>query len=204
MKLADLVAEGRQLQLPSLLLEPKGSGDPAAIWYGHYGLKPSADGHHCWLSVNAKFIPDCKLKGWLKVYTNDKTYRGGKVLISKVRPKSPGIELFARAIEVLPPLYVLRAKGSQRFQDWVRAEKVNFNASRLTPPLKSYVAKQIDEDPFTWPDSYCRLGGWSSWENGWRDFQSGKLLIQTYKDSEPWVEVWQLDSGELRVVQYIT
>src|SRR5690349_17357987 len=122
MRLADLIAEGRRLQLPTLLLEPTGTGAPAAIWYGHFGHQPSSDGHRCWLSVNTKFIPNCNLTGWLSVYTNDKTFRGGKVAISKTRPKKAGVELFARAIEVLPPLEVLRELGSSKFQDWVKAK----------------------------------------------------------------------------------
>jgi hypothetical protein len=31
-----------------------------------------------------------------------------------------------------------------------------------------------------------------------------KLLVHTYMDSEPWVEAWQLPTGELKVIQHIT
>jgi hypothetical protein len=57
-----------------------------------------------------------------------------------------------------------------------------------------------------WDRAYATLGGWHfPWpDDDWRDLVDNTLLVQTYMDSEPWIEVWQEPSGELKVIERIT
>jgi hypothetical protein len=50
------------------------------------------------------------------------------------------------------------------------------------------------------------LGGWHEpWpENDAYDDEPGRLVLWTFKNSEPWLEVWQRPSGQLEVVARIT
>src|SRR5437879_3511170 len=108
----ELIEEGRRIQRRTILLTPDGSGDRAAIWYGyHHGDEP-ADGHHCWLSVNAKFIPSSDLRGWLSIFTDDESCQGGRVKVSSAPFKKDGISLYAKEIQVLPPVDAVFAQGS--------------------------------------------------------------------------------------------
>ena len=53
--------------------------------------------------------------------------------------------------------------------------------------------------------AHAVLGGWPmSWPDGNRDeLLESRLIVWTFEDSEPWVEVWE-NQGRFRVIQRIT
>ena len=79
----------------------------------------------------------------------------------------------------------------------------NFGGHAL---VEQYESIERQENPLFWKDAYATLGGWHmGWpDDDWQDLLDAKLLVHTYMDSEPWVEAWQLASGEFRVIQRIT
>src|SRR4051794_12483720 len=100
----EIIAEGRRLQRRAILLDPEGTGDPAALWYGHHDAEGPPDGHPCWISVDARFIPSFDGRGWLSVFTNDESCRGGRVDVAPAPPGRDGVRLYATEIAVLPPI----------------------------------------------------------------------------------------------------
>jgi hypothetical protein len=56
------------------------------------------------------------------------------------------------------------------------------------------------------PDVYAFTGGWHlpGQDSDWHDLIPAKLLLTTVRDSEPWVEVFQMPDGDYEVIQRIT
>jgi hypothetical protein len=206
----ELIQEGRRLQRRTILLEPEGSGERAAIWYGRSEDEPSG-GHRCWLSVDARFVPSFEGQGWLSILTNDELCEGGRVEVSTSPHNSKGVALFPREISVLPPIDAVIARGSLAVDQWLnennwrRDWRYNSNF-RDRAIVEEYETIQQEENPLYWKDAYATLGGWHmGWpDDDWHDLLDAKLLVLTYKDSEPWVEAWQMSSGEFKVIQRIT
>src|SRR5690349_4666148 len=111
MTIDELIAEGRRLQRRTILLTPDGSGEPAAIWYGHDYSEESPDDHRCWLSVDASIIPSFDGQGWLSILTDDKSCAGGRVDQSASRPARDGVALYPKEITVLPPINAVITRG---------------------------------------------------------------------------------------------
>jgi hypothetical protein len=211
MTLDELIEEGRRIQRPTVLLEPEGEGDVAAIWYGRDHGEETSDHHQCWLSVKASAVPSYDLRGWISVFTDEELCSGGRIETSASPWSSDGIRLYPTQIEVLPPIDAIFMTGSSAVEKWLVENKwerdwgynSNFRDSRI---VDRYESLQQAESPLFRNDAYATLGGWHiPWpDDDWNDLLDAKLLVQTYRDSEPWVEAWRLASGELKVLQRIT
>jgi len=211
MTVEELIDDGRRIQRRTILLTPDGSGDAAALWYGHDYEEEPADGHRCWLSVDARFIPSSDARGWLSIFTDDESCQGGRVDVSSAPLKTAGVRLYPKEIEVLPPIDAVIARGSSAVERWLAQNKwqrdwrYNFNF-RDRAIVEKYEAIERRENPLYWKDAYATLGGWhTGWPyDDWHELLDATLLIQTYMESEPWVEAWQLPSGRMQVIQRIT
>jgi hypothetical protein len=125
--------------------------------------------------------------------------------------KSDGVRLYPKQIAILPTIDAVIACGSPAVErwleqnDWPRDERYNSNF-RDHALVEKYEAIERAENPLFWQDAYATLGGWHmSWaDDDWHDLLDSKLLVHTYMGSEPWVEAWQLPSGEMKVIQRIT
>jgi hypothetical protein len=211
MTVEELIEEGRLIQRRTILLTPDGAGDPAAIWYGHNFKDKSPDGHRCWLSVNGRSIPSSDLRCWLSIFTDDESCQGGRVNVSPTPFKTKGVSLYPKEIRVLPSIDAVIARGSAAVGHWLDKNKwkrewrynSNFRDKAL---VEKYEAVEQRENPLYWKDAYATLGGWHmGWpDDDWHELLDAKLLVQTYHESEPWVEAWQMPSGELKVIQRIT
>jgi hypothetical protein len=210
MTVEELVAEGRRLARRTLLLLEIGSGTPAAVWYGP-GKPDTDDGHRCWLSVDAQQVPSFDGKGWLSVFTNEKTCTGGRVETGDKPWKANGVKLYAHEIPVLPPLDAVTLFGSPAVEEWLKNHRWRREAP-LSRNFKGWaVAEGYEramqkEHPLYDGEAYATLGGWHlPWpDEAWSDLVNTRLVVQTYKDSEPWVEVLRMENGILRVSQRIT
>ncbi len=189
----ELIAEGRKLQRPTVLLLDEGSGNPVGKWYE----SEEVDGERCWLTVAVSAIPNApaNLQGYLTVYTSDDG-ETGRVEITKDLPPQQGINLFARTEEMLPPLNGVLQLGSSAAAD---------AGKDIT---ETYMRKWQEKYPIYRDDVVAALGGWHmEWpdddEDDWMDRVNDQLLIFTIRDSEPWVEVWY-EQDEFKVRQRIT
>jgi hypothetical protein len=211
MTVDELIAEGRRLQRRTILLTPEGGGDPAALWYGSSIGEDLPDGHHCWISVEARLVPDFNGHGWLSILTDEESCEGGRVDASLAPFKPDGLRLFAKEISVLPTIDAVIARGSAAVEHWLAENRwqrdwrynLNFRDRAI---VEKYEAVERQENPLYWKDAYATLGGWHmGWpDDDWHDLLDAKLVMHTYMDSEPWVEAWQLPSGEMKVIQRIT
>jgi len=209
----ELIAEGRRIKRPTVLLTPAGSGEVAAIWYGRDNAFKSSDGQRCWLAIDTRFIPSLAEQGWLAIFTNDKTFQGGHVELLSAPPTKEGSPLLSKEIEVLPPIDAVMALGSPAVDQWLAENgwrrQWSYNRNfRDRALVEKYEAVERRENPRFWKDSfaYASVGGWQMvWPDGdWKELLEATLLVQTYAESEPWVEVWKLPSGQFKVIQRIT
>ena len=67
-----LIAEGRKLQRPCVFLRPEGAGPVAAIWHEPDDEEIDATDHRCWITVDARQIPDLppSVTGYVSLFTN--------------------------------------------------------------------------------------------------------------------------------------
>jgi hypothetical protein len=205
-----LIDEGRRIQRRTVLLTPDGAAECAAIWYGKDQRKESDLGCRCWLSVNGNFIPSRNAPGWLSILTDDEC-KGGRIEVTTSAPKLDGVRLYPREIVVLPPIDAVVARGSSAVGQWLaennwkREWRYNSNF-RDRAIAEAYEVVERRENPLYWKGAYAVLGGWHvGWpDDDLNDLMDEKLLVQTFMDSEPWVEAWELRSGSFKVIQRIT
>ncbi len=147
------------------------------------------------------------------MFVDGRSLSGGRVELAAAPPDvdDDGVPLFARVIDVLPPVDAVFEFGSPAVGAWLDAHgwdrrwgyNVNFQGR---PLVEQYEAVERAEHPLYREGAYASLGGWHvPWpDEALADALTEQLLVRTYKDAEPWVEVRRAPTGELRVVQQIT
>lgn len=113
----------------------------------------------------------------------------------------------------LPPIDAIFAIGSERVGNWLaeigweRDEPNNSNLEARVPLVGEYGRCWQRQCPIFgfMGEVYATLGGWNMpWpEGGFMDLVNKPLLLWTYRDSEPWVELWR-ENDQLRVIERIT
>lgn len=182
MKTQGLVDKGRRLARPCSLLKPRGA-NRAATWGGD-GL----------VTVDLRYVPQLGLKGLLQVALDDD--RGGvathwpaKRLPSII--KAPRRLLFAHEARILPPIEIV------------------LHGDRSKPTAKAIDAYERafqGEHPLYRDDTWVMLGGFAQvWpeDDVTREAMGESLVLWTFRDSEPWVEVWH-KRGKFTVIQRTT
>jgi len=213
-----LLAEGRRLARPAVLLVARGS-EYAAVWKGAGVVPPPKGEWEHWVSLDARFLPDNprKLRGILSVYLcTEDSDRFHQVTVvhdrkAKLPSKPDGRRLFARPTECPPPMEALFKFGSKPIRDWLRANSVDPNhgydpkafSGQNLAAVKAYEEVIAAEHPFAaQADGYAMLGGWSWCFLGsygidekypWHLFNKA-LVVLTVRDGEPWLEVY--DDGK--------
>jgi len=208
---AELIEEGRRLQRPAVFLRPEPLGEIAAVW--HSSDEPGDDpDFRPWLTVDARHIPGLDAAGtrYLTISTNEEDCKAGRV--ESVDALPAGEPLYAHPAAVLPPIDAVFALGSDAVGEWLQANKWqrqtryndNFKDSAVT---RAYQNLWMSEHPlYLGEDIAAVLGGWHlpGADDDWHDLIAEKLLAMTLRDSEPWVEAWQLRSGGYSVIQRTT
>ena len=209
----ELIAEGRQLQRPSWFLRPEPLGEVAAIWHDCNEDEIESTGHHCWITIDARFVPGLPSSTikFLRVLTNEDDCEGGKIEVSAENNRREGIKLYAHPANVIPPLDAVMLKGSDAVGQWLAAHKWQrdwgYNGNFQDEAAKAYNRVWFAEHPmYRESDIFAILGGWhfqfpdSDWMNQLED----QHVILTLRDSEPWVEGWLTRNRDFKVFQRIT
>jgi hypothetical protein len=208
-----LIEEGRKLQRPCNLLKPNGVGEPVAMWFESDPDDESITDWRRWLTVRADAIPNSRAPA--TVYFSLYTSGFDKGLIDFVDgwPPRNGTPLYAHPSAVLPPIDAVIANGSGEIGEWLatnrwpRTERYNSNFPDSTL-VKDYEKVWFSEHPIFKNDAdvYAFTGGWHlpGQDSDWHDLVPAKLLLTTIRDSEPWVEVFQMPDGDYEVRQRIT
>ena len=209
-----LIEEGRKLQRPCFFLRPEVSGEVAAIWHECDDEEIEETGFQCWLTVDARFIPNLpkSITGFISIFSNEDDCETGKIEISAKKPDRDGVKLYAHAAAVIPPLDAVFSKPSEVVDEWLKAngcssyerDCFNFNKNEIT---KAYQKIWFKEFPlYSNSDVYAVLGGWH-WpgpDHDWHDLIDEHLMVLTMRNSEPWIEAWRMKNGEFKVIQRIT
>ncbi|AOS45955.1 hypothetical protein Verru16b_03046 [Lacunisphaera limnophila] len=209
-----LIAEGRQLMRPSLFLRPQGSGPVAAIWYDYDEAQVDSTGQRLWLTVDARIVPGVPevAKGCLSIFTDEEKCEGGRIEVAPSYPKRAGTALYAHEVSVLPPIDAVFTRGSAAVESWIRSygwdrsERYNDNF-KGRDIVEAYERVWMEEFPlYAGQDVYASLGGWH-WpgpDDDWHALIDERLIVTTFRDSEPSVEAWSTRQEGFRVIQRIT
>jgi hypothetical protein len=210
----ELIAEGRALQRPCLFLTEQRRGPVTAVWYAPDAGDTRTTGERCWLTVDAGSIPglDPELTGYASVFTDQRTFEGGRVEIAPSWPSRPGTKLYAHAASVLPPIDAVFARGSDAVGAWIRSYGWDRNERYSNGFGGDAVVQEYErvwqaEFPlYHQSEAVAVLGGWH-WpgpDADWHDLVDDRLMVLTLRDAEPWVEAWQTRAGAFRVIQRVT
>ncbi len=202
--------ECQQLARPRLNLRRKdGPGAVVGVWGGSGTLAPPSGAWKHRITVSCDWLHrnGFGLSGILSVYErlDDVPFRERFVAVktddraSLASLVTGGAELVGTEDVALPPVEALETYGSAQMRSLLRSP------DQANPLLDAYE----ERCPLHYADRegiYAMLGGWHvPWpENDAYDTEPGRLVLWTFKDSEPWLEVWQRPSGQLEVVPRIT
>lgn len=211
-----LLEEGQKLARPCVCLSGVGEGKVIAVWGGP-GAVAAPDGpYKHWLSLDCRYLPQnpANLTGCLSIYTDEEEGEGGAAAFDSAVPyfsSIGGIPLFGREGFSLPPIDAVFRYGSAAVQNWLQDNKWkpewgfnnNFNGRDA---VADYEAAVQNVSPFYTGTAFAQLGGWNMpWPEGdWEELLDQTLLVWTFQDAEPWVEVWQDAERGLHVIQRIT
>lgn len=213
MTLEQLIAEGRRLQRPCNFLKPSGTGEAVAIWFPYDGDDESITDWRRWVTIRSDAVPQEKPRSlfYFSLYTNG-SERGVLDFIDDWPPRD-GIRLYAHPANVIPPIDAVFASGSEavgawlKTNSWERTERYNSNFGNADL-VKEYERIWFSEHPIfkNDPDVYAFTGGWHlpGQDSDWHELIPAKLLVTTVRDSEPWVEAFQMPDGDFKVIQRIT
>jgi hypothetical protein len=212
MTIDELIAEGRRLERPTVLLKPHGGGAVAAWWYESNAQEARRTGTRRRLTVGTSGIPGCRTSvPFMTVVTDEETRNGGTLEFGSSPPDVPALPLYAHSVSVLPPIDAVIYRGSAAIDPWLEENRWN-RSWRYNDNFGDRKVAQAYEElwraeyPAYQPDVYAALGGWH-WpgpDDDWHALADEMLLAFTVADAEPWVEAWQLRTGGYRVIQRIT
>ncbi|MEZ4222600.1 MAG: hypothetical protein R3B13_16790 [Polyangiaceae bacterium] len=210
MKASELIAEGKRLARPCIYLRDKGAGRPVAAWGGSSPVAAPTDAERHWITLDCSLLPEeLELSGIASVFA-------GRVGAFVVNPSTPfscdasSTALFAEPGLSLPPIDAVFRFGSPAVQAWLAENKwepawgYNDNFSdRAT--ADAYAAEFQAQYPLYTGDAHAVVGGWHfTWpDDDWEQRLSDVLLLCTFADCEPWVEVWSHE-GVFEVVERVT
>jgi hypothetical protein len=182
-----LPAEVERLTRPCILLKRTGSPERfAGLWGGPGIVAADAGPFRHRLSVDCRFLPGDlhPATGVLSIYTNEDDCVSGAAAFD------PTVTLVAcsgspldahRSISLPPPDALPDGDTEEYMRLW-----------QSSCPLYTGEAAAV-------------LGGWHfPWPDGdWEELREHRLLVWTFDEAEPWVEVWRWPAG-YRVLQRIT
>jgi hypothetical protein len=195
MDLQTFVAIAYGLAKPSLELRLNGSGDPVAYWY-----KMSLEG--------APVVSFLDQGAWYEV-SLDWDVEGRVVAVDE--PNRNGLPLFESKQVSLPPVDAIFLHGGPKIDaylqacGWEAAHGLNGNFPDPIP-LEYEKLYWFENCPlYLSPRPEATRGGWCvPWPDGdWQDFKDKELVLWTFRESEPWIEIYR-DGSEFQVKQRIT
>ncbi len=201
----DLVEEGWTLARPALRLSIAGDRY-VGVWGGAGIVAPPPRGSwQHWITVGCSHLPlnPRGLKGLISVYESDVDQKTRVVHDERMRlPREPdGQKLFGTKSRCLPSIGVVLSKGSAEVRRWLRGQNIwsgDSEGARFEDqePVDRYEAEFQANHPHYLDDCDAMLGGWGIAypDSKWRTLMKNRYLITTFRDAEPWLEVY--DSGK--------
>ncbi|HKB06291.1 MAG TPA: hypothetical protein VKD90_29115 [Gemmataceae bacterium] len=203
----ELLAEGAKLRQPVVHLAP-GRGPRMAVWTAERDRR--ARGLRPWIAVDLRQHPDDKVRraGVLELHVDDAElmghaeFRPGRLPAARPGEKS----LAGTDAWDMPSLEIVFRKGSRAVQTWLdQMKKEGWDLRAWAGDVKFPLQDALDGYRKGWQTAhplyhegvYAQLGGWPlTWPEEADVEQLGRrLVLRTYRSSEPWVEVWRKGRG---------
>ena len=207
MDVATLVEQAELLSRPAVYLSPTHEGDQVGVWWG-----PShGSGEHndnCWLSLDCVLLPELGFsKGALEVVWHAHSGTGSAAVAASVaqRPAALAHPLRALRGRSLPPIDALFRFGSDVIGRWLETcgwqRDWGYNDNFPDGLARQYLHLFEQEHPLYTDSAWVVVGGWHfPWPDGdWASRLQDRLVVTTYRDSEPWLEVWATTDDLLQV-----
>ncbi|RUL74968.1 hypothetical protein [Dyella choica] len=195
MDLEKFVAIANQLARPSAQLRLDGQGDPVAYWHG--------------MSMQGAPVITFLDEGRWREVSLDREQKGRVIEVSE--PNRNGIPLFESRHISLPPIDAIFLLGGPEIDAYLMAcgwnamagYNDNFPDSIPSKYEKLYLAANCPLYPVNGPEAV--RGGWNAtWpDTEWDDFTHNELVLWTFREAEPWIEVYRSGAG-FQVKQRIT
>ncbi|MEM6504274.1 MAG: hypothetical protein AAF711_02270 [Planctomycetota bacterium] len=184
--------EAKRLSRDGLLLHEEGEGEPIAYWHD---LEPDE------LCVGFRHGDR-----WLHVYLDDE--EGGRVE-SGTEPIRSDCPLHGEPYRFLPHLDTIFKQGSEAVEaflaanDWSRDD--SYNDHFPGPTAAAYERLWQENCPLYVGEVEAAIGPFQMpWpDDDWDEVGGLNLVLWTFRDAEPWVEVYQTQGGWI-VKQRIT
>ncbi len=211
---AEILAEAARLARPALQLREGGDGPLAAVWVGGEEHRVSVDiGILAGLGLDASLasaFAGGQPTGSIDVFAGDvEPTRHPRVLANR---RLRGAPLHATRVASFPPLEALCAYGGPVVDTWLSdlgATRANAGGARVrdsregTAVLRAWQASC----PLYVGAADVLLGGWHMlWpEDDTYDRGDGsRLVVWTFRDAEPWLELWTDNAGRFSTIERIT
>ena len=207
-----LINVGWRLARPSLVLKEATADEPiVAIWGGPGVIPPPNTTFRHIISIDCRFLPQnpLGLTGWLSVYGNDRFDNSGVVLVdrdvARSTDKPMGLLLRGHVAQSFPPIDAIVQEPA--VQVWLTE-----NGWEHNPQKNAY----FDDDactavfqehcPIYTDQTIAVLGGWHfPWEDkDWDALRQHTLIVWTFRDAEPWLEVLLSPAGKFEVRERIS
>ena len=212
MDLATLLIEAHELVRPwaMLAVEPTNPEQPIVGYWG--GLDPQQTPI---LVLDCYYLPMLDRQGCLHIDLIDPE-QGYYSATIKTQPSDCAgdatmIALYAQTTTSLPPLDAVLRFGSAAIQAWIapfREDRAWICADDIPDRslVDAYEAVYQAQHPLYREDAIASIGGWHMvWPDGdWAELLTHHLLVCTYAEAEPWLEVWIDQSGSLKVIERFT
>ncbi|WP_054533235.1 hypothetical protein [Herpetosiphon geysericola] len=205
MDLTTLLAEAQPLIRPWMMLtiEPSTPDQPIA---GYWGELNSESGPV--LIVDCAYLPMLTEATSLIIeYAAELNYSVKLSSLSLTKEQLATMQaLYAQPATSLPPLDAVLHFGSATIQQWIdsfRDHQGWIGADDVADRelVDGYETLYQAQHPLYRDDAVASLGGWHMvWPDGdWNELLQQQLVLCTYAEAEPWLEVWRTQTGQLHV-----
>jgi hypothetical protein len=214
-KVVDLIAEGKRLAKPCIYLRDKGEGNPVAAWGGASVIAAPYDTARHWITLDISALPkEFGLTGsCASVFSDEEMIHPAAFVVSekaRFHVGSGSIPLFAHSTLSMPPIDAVFRFGSPAVHAWLAENHWEpdwgYNDNfRDNATANAYESAFQNQCPLYTGGAHAVLGGWHlPWpDEEWADRLNDKLVLCTFEDSEPWVEVWA-NGHSFEVIERIT
>ena len=205
---SDLIAEGKRLSKPSLLLSDKPNGGAVVgYWRGHREGFEWRPGFEHRITVDCQWLASqgIRVRGSLAIYDVD-GYGWSVPVFTEWLPEAPlsaldmrgGTPLYATESFSFPPIEALCLYGGAVVDAWLETlglERTDYHSARIAHNELGEAYQRIyrQHSPLHSKSHWAVLGGWHAiWPDD--DFyipREMRLAIWTLKEPEPWIEVFE-------------
>jgi hypothetical protein len=211
MNLQTLISEGERIAKPSLHLVEGSVGHPEGFWRGS---RPQREGHQHWVTITYGRLQDLDvdLSRHFSVFLDsvgNPWLAGNETEAVASDTQFNGIPLVGIARKSFPPLEALCLYGSGVIEEWLKSvglSRLDAGDIYQMEIVEAYNQTYQARSPLYSTEVYAVLGGWHMlWpDDDTYDRGDDRLVLWTFKDAEPWIEVWLTGSGKLKAQSRIT